>query len=152
MAKKYTEKQLEELIEKCDDEYMANDKAIEKLWDKGRAITEKKDRYEQMLNEIKYKDFKLEIKQCYHIVSEGYGYHGIKERVIKVSSIDARCVKFTEYVLKDDDGDELFYITKKTRDKYEFIDDMLKLKAEYMTNSAAQFWVNRYILIEQIED
>lgn len=100
------------------DEY---ENKIDKLFDDKDILEQEYYDLEKQYNRLIYKEVNIKVNSYYHFKTEEYGYHGKKEILICVDKIVDEDIWYREFIIKDDDGDEYFYIEKRHGDLIDFI-------------------------------
>ena len=94
---------------------------IDKLFDDKDILEQEYYDLERQYNRLIYKEVHIKVNSYYHFKTENYGYHDKKEILICVDKIVDEDIWYREYVIKDDDGDEYFYIERRHGDLIDFI-------------------------------
>lgn len=102
---------------------------IDKLFEDKDILEQEYYDLERQFNRLIYKEVNIKVNSYYHFKTEEYGYHGKKEILICVDKIVDEDIWYREYVIKDDDGDEYFYIERRHGDLIDFIK---KIKEDFI--------------------
>lgn len=94
---------------------------IDKLFDDKDILEQEYYDLERQFNRLIYKEVNIKVNSYYHFKTEEYGYHGKKEILICVDKIVDEDIWYREFIIKDDDGDEYFYIERRHGDLIDFI-------------------------------
>ena len=94
---------------------------IDKLFEDKDILEQEYYDLERQFNRLIYKEVNIKVNSYYHFKTEEYGYHGKKEILICVDKIVDEDIWYREFIIKDDDGDEYFYIEKRQGDLIDFI-------------------------------
>ena len=94
---------------------------IDKLFEDKDILEQEYYDLERQFNRLIYKEVNIKVNSCYHFKTEEYGYHDKKEILICVDKIVDEDIWYREFIIKDDDGDEYFYIEKRHGDLIDFI-------------------------------
>ena len=94
---------------------------IDKLFEDKDILEQEYYDLERQFNRLIYKEVNIKVNSYYHFKTEEYGYHGKKEILIYVDKIVDEDIWYREFIIKDDDGDEYFYIEKRQGDLIDFI-------------------------------
>ena len=94
---------------------------IDKLFEDKDILEQEYYDLERQFNRLIYKEVNIKVNSYYHFKTEEYGYHGKKEILIYVDKIVDEDIWYREFIIKDDDGDEYFYIEKRHGDLIDFI-------------------------------
>lgn len=101
---------------------------------------------ERKFNRLIYKEVNIKANSYYHFKTENYGYHDKKEILICVDKIVDEDIWYREFIIKDDDGDEYFYIERRHNDLIDFI-KMIKEKFIEIDKDKAQALLNSFLRI-----
>lgn len=101
---------------------------------------------ERQFNRLIYKEVNIKVNSYYHLKIEEYGYHGKKEILICVDKIIDEDIWYREFIIKDDDGDEYFYIERRHNDLIDFI-KMIKEKFIEIDKDKAQVLLDSFLRI-----
>lgn len=102
---------------------------IDKLFEDKDILEQEYYDLERQFNRLIYKEVNIKVNSYYHFKTDEYGYHGKKEILICVDKIVDEDIWYREYVIKDDDGDEYFYIERRHGDLIDFIK---KIKEDFI--------------------
>lgn len=102
---------------------------IDKLFEDKDILEQEYYDLERQFNRLIYKEVNIKVNSYYHFKTENYGYHDKKEILICVDKIVDEDIWYREYVIKDDDGDEYFYIERRHGDLIDFIK---KIKEDFI--------------------
>lgn len=94
---------------------------IDKLFDDKDILEQEYYDLEKQYNRLIYKEVNIKVNSYYHFKTEEYGYHDKKEILICVDKIVDEDIWYREYVIREDDGDEYFYIERRHGDLIDFI-------------------------------
>lgn len=94
---------------------------IDKLFDDKDILEQEYYDLERQFNRLIYKEVNIKVNSYYHFKTEEYGYHDKKEILICVDKIVDEDIWYREYVIREDDGDEYFYIERRHGDLIDFI-------------------------------
>lgn len=94
---------------------------IDKLFEDKDILEQEYYDLERQFNRLIYKEVNIKVNSYYHFKTDEYGYHGKKEILICVDKIVDEDIWYREFIIKDDDGDEYFYIEKRHGDLIDFI-------------------------------
>lgn len=119
---------------------------IDKLFDDKDILEQEYYDLERQYNRLIYKEVNIKVNSYYHFKTEEYGYHGKKEILICVDKIVDEDIWYREYVIKDDDGDEYFYIERRRGDLIDFI-KMIKEDFIEIDKDKAQVLLDSFLKI-----
>lgn len=102
---------------------------IDKLFEDKDILEQEYYDLERQFNRLIYKEVNIKVNSYYHFKTEEYGYHGKKEILICVDKIVDEDIWYREFIIKDDDGDEYFYIERRHGDLIDFIK---KIKEDFI--------------------
>lgn len=119
---------------------------IDKLFEDKDILEQEYYDLERQFNRLIYKEVNIKVNSYYHFKTENYGYHDKKEILICVDKIVDEDIWYREYVIKDDDGDEYFYIERRHNDLIDFI-KMIKEKFIEIDKDKAQALLNSFLKV-----
>ena len=119
---------------------------IYKLFDDKDILEQEYYDLERQYNRLIYKEVNIKANSYYHFKTENYGYHDKKEILICVDKIVDEDIWYREFIIKDDDGDEYFYIERRHNDLIDFI-KMIKEKFIEIDKDKAQALLNSFLRI-----
>lgn len=102
---------------------------IDKLFEDKDILEQEYYDLERQFNRLIYKEVNIKVNSYYHFKTENYGYHDKKEILICVDKIVDENIWYREFIIKDDDGDEYFYIERRHSDLIDFIK---KIKEDFI--------------------
>lgn len=119
---------------------------IDKLFEDKDILEQEYYDLERQFNRLIYKEVNIKVNSYYHFKTEEYGYHGKKEILICVDKIVDEDIWYREFIIKDDDGDEYFYIEKRHGDLIDFI-KMIKEDFSEVDKDKAQALLDSFLKI-----
>ena len=119
---------------------------IDKLFDDKDILEQEYYDLERQYNRLIYKEVHIKVNSYYHFKTEEYGYHDKKEILICVDKIVDEDIWYREYVIRDDDGDEYFYIERRRGDLIDFI-KMIKEDFTEIDKDKAQVLLDSFLKI-----
>ena len=102
---------------------------IDKLFEDKDILEQEYYDLERQFNRLIYKEVNIKVNSYYHFKTDEYGYHSKKEILICVDKIVDEDIWYREFIIKDDDGDEYFYIERRHGDLIDFIK---KIKEDFI--------------------
>lgn len=119
---------------------------IDKLFEDKDILEQEYYDLERQFNRLIYKEVNIKVNSYYHFKTDEYGYHGKKEILICVDKIVDEDIWYREFIIKDDDGDEYFYIERRHNDLIDFI-KMIKEKFIEIDKDKAQALLNSFLRV-----
>ena len=119
---------------------------IDKLFEDKDILEQEYYDLERQFNKLIYKEVNIKVNSYYHFKTEEYGYHDKKEILICVDKIVDEDIWYREFIIKDDDGDEYFYIERRHNDLIDFI-KMIKEKFIEIDKDKAQTLLNSFLKV-----
>lgn len=120
---------------------------IDKLFEDKDILEQEYYDLERQFNRLIYKEVNIKVNSYYHFKTEEYGYHGKKEILICVDKIVDEDIWYREFIIKDDDGDEYFYIEKKYGDLIDFIANLKENNYIEINKDEAQIILDSFLRI-----
>lgn len=119
---------------------------IDKLFEDKDILEQEYYDLERQFNRLIYKEVTIKVNSYYHFKTENYGYHDKKEILICIDKIVDEDIWYREFIIKDDDGDEYFYIERRHNDLIDFI-KMIKEKFIEIDKDKAQALLNSFLKV-----
>lgn len=120
---------------------------IDKLFEDKDILEQEYYDLERQFNRLIYKEVNIKVNSYYHFKTEEYGYHGKKEILICVDKIVDDDIWYREFIIKDDDGDEYFYIEKRHGDLIDFIANLKENNYIEINKDEAQIILDSFLRI-----
>lgn len=120
---------------------------IDKLFEDKDILEQEYYDLERQFNRLIYKEVNIKVNSYYHFKTEEYGYHGKKEILICVDKIVDEDIWYREFIIKDDDGDEYFYIEKRHGDLIDFIANLKENNYIEINKDEAQIILDSFLRI-----
>ena len=120
---------------------------IDKLFEDKDILEQEYYDLERQFNRLIYKEVNIKVNSYYHFKTEEYGYHGKKEILIYVDKIVDEDIWYREFIIKDDDGDEYFYIEKRHGDLIDFIANLKENNYIEINKDEAQIILDSFLRI-----
>lgn len=120
---------------------------IYKLFDDKEILEQEYYDLERQYNRLIYKEVNIKANSYFHFKTEEYGYHGKKEILICVDKIVDEDIWYREFIIKDDDGDEYFYIEKRHGDLIDFIANLKENNYIEINKDEAQIILDSFLRI-----
>lgn len=120
---------------------------IDKLFEDKDILEQEYYDLERQFNRLIYKEVNIKVNSYYHFKTDEYGYHGKKEILICVDKIVDENIWYREFIIKDDDGDEYFYIEKKYGDLIDFIANLKENNYIEINKDEAQIILDSFLRI-----
>ena len=139
--------ELKELINQKEIEIKECNQTIEDDYSKLELLTDEMNDLQRAYNKLLYKDINISSNTYYHFKTDEYGYHGNKEILISIDKVDDYDVLYRKFIIKDDDGDEYFYIEKKHCDPIDFITDLKEGNFVEINKDKAQSLLNSFLVL-----
>lgn len=90
---------------------------INKLYDELNKLYDNYNEIEKLYYKEKYKDITIkEGSYFYRNNLDYYSYHDVKQSILYIDKIEDQLVYIKEFIIRDDDGDEIFFIKKRESD------------------------------------
>lgn len=119
---------------------------IDKLFEDKDILEQEYYDLERQFNKLIYREVNIKVNSYYHFKTENYGYHDKKEILICVDKIVDEDIWYREFIIKDDDGDEYFYIERRHNALIDFI-KMIKEKFIKIDKDKAQALLNSFLKV-----
>lgn len=119
---------------------------IDKLFEDKDILEQEYYNLERQFNKLIYREVNIKVNSYYHFKTENYGYHDKKEILICVDKIVDEDIWYREFIIKDDDGDEYFYIERRHNALIDFI-KMIKEKFIKIDKDKAQALLNSFLKV-----
>lgn len=120
---------------------------IDKLFEDKDILEQEYYDLERQFNRLIYKEVNIKVNSYYHFKTENYGYHDKKEILICVDKIVDEDIWYREFIIKDDDGDEYFYIEKRHSDLIDFIANLKENNYIEINKDEAQIILDSFLRI-----
>ena len=120
---------------------------IDKLFEDKDILEQEYYDLERQFNRLIYKEVNIKVNSYYHFKTDEYGYHGKKEILICVDKIVDDDIWYREFIIKDDDGDEYFYIEKRHGDLIDFIANLKENNYIEINKDEAQIILDSFLRI-----
>ena len=120
---------------------------IDKLFEDKNILEQEYYDLERQFNRLIYKEVNIKVNSYYHFKTENYGYHDKKEILIYVDKIVDEDIWYREFIIKDDDGDEYFYIEKRHGDLIDFIANLKENNYIEINKDEAQIILDSFLRI-----
>ena len=114
----------EDAIKEIDNQLQLVSDNIDKLYNDQDILNEERDRYQDLLDEILFKDYELKVNTCYLYYNPNPSWHDDIYNIIKILEYRNNFVKYINYIYRTDDGDESFFIKVKTDNKIHFLREL----------------------------
>ena len=120
---------------------------IDKLFEDKDILEQEYYDLERQFNRLIYKEVNIKVNSYYHFKTDEYGYHGKKEILICVDKIVDDDIRYREFIIKDDDEDEYFYIEKRHGDLIDFIANLKENNYIEINKDEAQIILDSFLRI-----
>lgn len=120
---------------------------IDKLFEDKDILEQEYYDLERQFNRLIYKEVNIKVNSYYHFKTDEYGYHGKKEILICVDKIVDDDIWYREFIIKDDDEDEYFYIEKRHGDLIDFIANLKENNYIEINKDEAQIILDSFLRI-----
>ena len=143
MELKEIQKKLEQ--NKKEQEQIQNE--INNLYSKSNKLYDDYEDLKLMFNKEKYKDTTLTVGTYYYEDNlDSYGYHDVKQCILYIDGIEHDLIYVKKFIIRNDDGDETFYIKKQSYNIFDLLTYLDDNKIVEISKDFANSIMSQYLL------